>query len=217
MVNAMSGKIIYTDLIEVDLDLSQLERQLKNIEEQIKERQLAAKSELERGRTSPYEDERDVAEQSHEWEISVVLPRMWRNPFLVSILSVYESAVTDIGRLLKQGQGPDIGINDLRGDFLECAKKYYTKVLQFKVSTNDQRWKQLHALYEVRNIIVHLNGRLDLLDTARRDKILRKYGFENSYDYLTISEDRLWRAFEIVKSEIEDLMARYKERATPGH
>ncbi|KKL68038.1 hypothetical protein LCGC14_2129000, partial [marine sediment metagenome] len=53
------------------------------------------------------------------------------------------------------------GIN-LRGDFLERAKKYYKHVLKFGLCSDDNTWQRIKILAEVRNVIAHANDRLDM-------------------------------------------------------
>ena len=207
----MNEKIYDFRLIEIEVELGILEEQLEHIEEQIKLGQTRAEEEFAPNTPSEDESDWDMRRQQYDYAIEVILPRIWQSPFLVSMFSVYETAVTEVAGLIKEKQGRQIGLDDRRRDFLGRSKKFYKEVLQFKLSTNNERWKRLRVLYDLRNIVAHMNGRLEMVGQERRKKILKYEGIKDSYDYLVVSGSFLRETFALVKDDVEDLVARYRE------
>ena len=204
--------IIDFRLLEVSIELSVLEEHLRRIEEQIEQRENTIELELEKVQRI-YDDyaEWDIARQELEFEIDFSLPHILRGPFLVTLFSVYESAVSEIAGLIQKKQGREIGMEDLRGDFFDRAKIFYKHVLGFKLSTSNERWRRLMVLSSPRNAIVHTNGRIDLINSKTRKKILGLEGVSDEIGFIVVSGDFLRETFKIVKDDLEDLMARYKE------
>ncbi len=62
------------------------------------------------------------------------LPRLYFSPILVQLWAVFESAITEIAKYLREQQGQLLKLEDLRAsnDF-ERAEKYYEKVLRFSI------------------------------------------------------------------------------------
>ena len=200
-------------LIEVSIGLSTLEVHLKRIEEQIEQRKKEIELELEKAAQRLRDDyaEWDIIRQELEIETEFSLPHILRGPFLVTLFSVYESAVKEIAGLIQKKQGQQIGIDDLKGDLLKRAKRYYKHILGFELSLNNERWKRVVVLSDLRNAIAHTNGRLDMISSTTRRKILRLEGVSDEIGFVILSGDFLRETFAIAKDELEDLIARYKE------
>ena len=213
----MNEKIYDLRLVEVEVELGILEEQLEHIEEQIKLGQTRAEEEFAPNTPSEDESDWDTRRQQYDYETEVILPRMWRSPFLVSMFSVYETSVTEVASLIQKKQERQIRLNDLRGEFLDRAKKYYKSILQFNLSTSNERWKRLNKLSDLRNVIAHTNGRLETVSRERKRKILRYEGANESYDYLVVSRDFLSKTLALVTDELEDLVARYREWDTKSN
>ena len=203
-------------LLEIDLQLSTAKEQLVIIEEQIAKSQQTAKFALKAGleKLIPTEDDDEYEEQmlryEHDYHVQTVLPRVYRDPFIVVLFAVYESAVTEIAELMQRQLGQQISINDLKGSFLDRANKYYKNILHFELLNENERWKRLRVLSVVRNFIAHNNGRLDLARDSTR-KVLRREGFIGEYGFISVGEEFLGEMFTVVTEEVKDLEARYKE------
>jgi len=87
-------------------------------------------------------------------------PKVFPWTFLVALYAVYESAVTEIARLIQVGQSQYISLNDIKGEFLDRAKKYYKHILQFELYSKEKEWPRIKMLSELRNAFAHANGRL---------------------------------------------------------
>jgi hypothetical protein len=150
-------------LIEVESELFALDYHLKLIEEQIRNKQawerMLSQKRIEKQGLTFDDPEWHWEQEGLEDLIEVALPRLFRGPFLISLYAVYESCVTEISGLIQKKKGIHISINDLKGDFLERAKKYFKDVLKFQVYSDSRSWDRITMLSVVRNAIAHANGR----------------------------------------------------------
>ena len=203
-------------LSEVSLELDILEDHLKHIKEQMVRGTESAKRELE-ATIKKFQDESDIACQHYEVYVDFRLPHILYNPFLVALYTVYESAVTEIACLVQKKKGQEISLNCERGgDFLSRAKRYYQRRLGYELSQNGQAWKRLKILLDLRNAIAHANGRFEMIDKTRRER-LQKYIEEgigikcHGIGYLVVDDAFLKETFQLVKSDLKNLVERYKK------
>ena len=114
-------------LLQVFMDLGTLESYYQLIEEQIVQGAKTAEREFQdKWQALNYQDEAewDLLRQEQNFQVEFVLPRILRGPFLVTLFTVYDTAVTEIAKLVQERQGIQISLDDLRGDLLSRAKKY---------------------------------------------------------------------------------------------
>ena len=118
----------------------------------------------------------------HDYLTESFLPRVYRSPFIVVLFAVYETAVTEIADLIQSGQGQTRDLKRGGGnvDFLTKAKAYYRDVLGMELSRNEDHWKRLEVLREVRNVIAHTNGRFEMASNKQKE-VLRKEGLAHGY------------------------------------
>ena len=142
------------------------------------------------------------------------LPRFFRNSFLVSLWAVYESAIIEIANYLRDQKGRTLGISDIRGNFLDQAKKYFDHVLEFPLCADNQVWERLKMLNVLRNAIAHSNGRMTAIQKESRKKI---EGWERSntgilsyYGDIMVSEDFLRETYLTVNKALNDLLQRVR-------
>lgn len=201
-------------LLEVSMELNTLEQHLELIEEEIEREQGEARSVMEANilkLESNDEAEWSILEQRYYHQVDFVLPRVLRNPFLVSLFAVYESAVTEIAKLVQRKKCAKISIDDLKGDLLKRSKKYYEHVLQFQLTTGNDSWRRLMLLSDLRNAIAHTNGRLDMVSNSTRERIMKIEGVKEELGCLVVEGAFLRETFEFVKRDLEGLVERYKE------
>ena len=201
-------------LLEVSMELSTLEKHLELIENQIERGQEEARSIMEAETLeleSDDEAEWSILGQEYYYQVDFMLPRVLRNPFLVSLFAVYESAVTEIANLIQRKKGVGISIDDLKGDLLRRSKKYYAQVLQFELSLDNDSWQRLMLLSDLRNAIAHTNGRVDMVSKRTRERILKSEGVREEVGWLVVEGAFLKETFAFVKIDLEGLVERYKE------
>ena len=133
---------------------------------------------------------------------------------LVSLFAAYESIVTEIADLVKDSQSQEISIKDLRGDFLERAKKYYQHILQFELCSQQEIWMRIRMLSALRNAYAHANGRWAGLNKKVKSQLesrMRKGpGISIHYGYIICDATTVGEIFRVVRDYLDDLIARYK-------
>lgn len=205
-------------LIEVSAELHALEEHLITIENTISHIEKSENEKLKARLTSeglsPGDDDWEYAGQEYAHHIGITVPRMFRGPFLVSLYSVYESAVTEVARLIQKRLGQAIALNDLRGDFLDRAKKYFRNILDFELITHEGEWQNIVILSHLRNAIAHANGRMELLNPDLQKKISAicksTAGVSVRDGYLVLEPVATEQFLRTIRSVLEDLVKRYK-------
>lgn len=206
-------------LCDVYQELHALEEHYKIIEKQILHLNNIEKEKLdkyrEKGNLNPEDAEWDISRQEYDYKIDFLLPRLFWGPFIVSLYAVFETSVMEIANLMQKSIKHEIALNDLRGNFLERAKKYYKSVLNFKLYCNNTDWQNIKYLTDIRHAIAHANGRIDMLNYKinKKMKELEKHniGVSSNYNYILVDSHFSKKVFSAVKSILEDLVDRYKE------
>ena len=196
------------------MELSTLETHIELIEDQITRGEAAAERQFrDKWQELNCDDEAewDLLRQEWDYQVNFVLPRVLRVPFLVTLFTVYEAAVTEIASLVQEKKGIQISIDDLKGGLLDRAKKYYGSVLEIQLSQGNQHWQRISLLIDLRNSIAHTNGRLDLVNSQRKRKILMNSGINEYLGCIVVDADFLRESFMLVKEELEGLVDRYKQ------
>ena len=208
----------YPELIDINVQLRALEETLELIEEQMERSTRLAICEVE---TKRQELRNDATADESDWglfyqeydmdRINLKLSRILRNPFLVTLFSVYESTVVEIAGFI---QGKKVRSDDIRGNFLDGSNRYYKKELQFQLMGDNERWKRLRLLSDLRNAVAHGVGRVDMVNEGTMCRIRAHSLFKGCFDYIIVPESFLRETFAMVKEELEELMKRYGERKT---
>ena len=217
--NKMDTETLDFRLIEVESELFALDYHLNLIEEQIRnkeawERMLSQKKIKKLGLT--YDDpEYHWEQQELDYLTEITLPRLFRGPFLISLYAVYESSVIEIAALIQKKKGIQKSIKDVKGNFLERAKKYYNDVIQFQLFSGNEAWQKINMIFEIRNAIAHTNGRIEMLNEKTRNKIIKwekqKKGIYSTSGYLVVEEIFLRDTLSLISESLNDLAQRYKE------
>jgi len=206
-------------LIEIESEIFALEDHLNFIEEHIKnkeafERRLSEKR-IKKLAFNPDDPEWQEEQSNLDYIVEFLLPRSFRGPFLVSLYTVYESAVIEIAALIQKQKGIVISINDLRGDFLDRAKKYFKDVIDYQLYTNKLTWDRITILSVLRNAIAHANGRIEMLNKGTKQKITnwekQKVGISSMSGFVVLEEGFLRDTLGLVSESLNDLVERYKQ------
>ena len=133
----------------------------------------------------------------------------------MSVYAAYESIVTEIADLIRDRQSQEITIKDLRGDFLQQAKKYYQHILRFELCPHEETWVQIRMLRDLRHAYAHANGRLALLKRTQQQRIEgwmeQDRGISTHYDYIICEACTVDGIFRAVRGSLDSLIARYKD------
>jgi hypothetical protein len=157
-------------------------------------------------------DELDQIHTEHWVLMSEIIPRFFRNPLILSLYGIYESAILDIASYLKTKKGLVVKMKDLRGNFLKRARMYFDHILNFPLCPDAQTWEDLETFALMRNAIAHSNGRLDALKENTRKKIVEleraDIGISTLPHCLLISGDYLRKTYTLVDGMLTELVKR---------
>ena len=204
-------------LLALRIELTILESHFQFIEEEIVRAVENADREFQdklQTLGSQDEAEWDLLRQERDFQVEFFLPRVFRGAFLVTLFSVYETAVTEIAELIQDKRGIKISLDDLRHDLLTRAKIYYSNVLDFELSKSDKHWQRIKLLSDLRNAIAHRDGRLNMMTPTVMNRLLKAKGISERFGYIVVDESFLQDTFSAVKEELEELVARYSQWET---
>ena len=105
------------------------------------------------------------------WRHEERFPRILRNSFLVSALSLLEHEIHVICIKLKKEGRITISLSDLKGDTLEQTKRFF-QLAGLKLRYDGQIWQEINNYYLIRNCIVHNSS---LIKGYKDEKKLRTY------------------------------------------
>ena len=205
-------------LIKIELELFALEDHLNLIEQQIRNKEfekIKSRQNIKKLSLTPEDPEWYWEQQELDYIVEFLIPRFFRSPFLVSLYAVYESAIIEIAKLIQQHKLIAISINDLRGDFLDRAKKYYKDVINFPFCSDKKAWQKINMFVEIRHAIAHANGRIEMLrpKTQTKLKIWEKQniGISSMDGFVVIGEGFLRDSLRLISNFLNDLVERYKQ------
>ena len=203
-------------LVDVTMELHVLEEHIQLIEIQLAELEKAQQEVLLKKKKFATDDfDWDEANSEYYRTMEFILPRFFWGAFIVSLYAVYETAVTEIARLIQKKMAATISMDDLRGDFLGRAKKYFKNILNFELCNKDIAWQRITMLAELRNAMAHANGRMDMLRLGTQERIMKwtemNIGILSWGNYFLVNAAFSKETFALVRSSLEDLVERYKE------
>lgn len=206
-------------LLDISLEVYALENHLQLIKTQILHLRTIENKALEeyikKEKLELDIPEQNILRQECEYKIEVLIPRFFWGAFLVALYAVYETAITEIAKLIQTSQKQEVSMNDLKGGLLKRAKKYYKNILTFNLCDCTKTWQRIEMLAELRNAIAHVNGRIDMLKPGSQRKIKaweqQNIGISSDSNFLLVDEIFSEETFSTIRLSIEDLVKRYKE------
>lgn len=196
--------------IEIFHELYALEDYINSVELQLP--QLIEKEKEKAYQNRPTDDPIEWQQKENElYElIEDVLPRYFRNPIIVTLWAIFESAIIEIAKEIKDQLSIPITLDDITGDFLKRTNKYFNHVINFPIDVRGTSWKQFRKFYLLRNAIAHGNGRLDNIKNPDDRKAILDWEGENS-DISTIggnivcSPNFIRQTYSIVLKFLQDI------------
>ena len=206
-------------LLDISIEIYALKSHFDTIEKQIDyiethDREIVEKTIEEEELNSDTPEWHELV-QEYEHKVHVELPRFFRNPFLVSLYSTYETAIIEIAGKIQKKKELKLSIKDINArSFLEQAKKYYKHVLDFPLFEDNNNWAKIRVLSDLRNAISHTNGRLDLIKEGLRNDIKSHsnngYSISFTANYMLVEKELAEELLNAVVDSLEKLVARYK-------
>lgn len=200
--------------VELFHELYALEQYMDSVESQLPDLiKKEEKNAFSRLRQKGYENdpfERDQIQQQLYDLVEEVLPRYFFSSILVTLWAIFESAIIEIAKEVKDQQNQVIKLNDFSGNFLERANKYFNHIIKIPIEIEDSALQHLRMFYTLRNAIAHANGRLDNIKNEKDIKKIKKWSNENIGIYnvngnLIFSSKFVRKTFLVVFKVIKDL------------
>jgi len=202
--------------VEIFHELYALEDYMNSIESQLPD--LIEKEKEKSYQSRPENDsiEWQEKEQALYELIEDVLPRYFRNPIVVTLWAIFESAIIEIAKEIKDQQSLPITLDDITGDFPERTNKYFNHVIKFPIDVRGSSWQHLRKLYLLRNAIAHGNGRLD--NIKNQEKLKTKLGLDRENSEVTVKDGNivcypnfLRNTFSVVLDFLSNITEKVKE------
>ena len=114
--------------------------------------------------------------QDTHWELTELFPQIIRNSIFVMSYSFLEYGLFRLCMILNQIRPTGIQVEDLRGRPIEQAQAYLTKAQGIAFPADAVQWRRIQRYRELRNVIVHRNGRLH---PEPKDQEVRRFIGEN--------------------------------------
>lgn len=176
-------------------DLKKLEKKYEN-----DIRREGADAEFENYLTDFYADE--------FYRIDRVFLRSFRYSAIVTIYSLLETSMNSLCNLLKQMKGLSVEVDELRGDGIERAKLYLSKICAIKFPDKSHEWSEIQKLNKIRNCIVHAEGDIWRVHSPKKlnnvVKSTKGLTLENK-QYLVVEKQYLESAITWVEDFLQEL------------
>ncbi|MBI2174745.1 MAG: hypothetical protein HYU33_06075 [Candidatus Omnitrophica bacterium] len=205
--------------IEIGYEFHVLRESIRLLEEHLP---MVVSTEIARLREAVDPDDEaslsEVSFRESELEQGVVTRAVTGAP-VIAAWAGYEAAVTKLARSIQKCRSIRLGLSDLRGSFLDRARKYFADVLAFELHPQGTDWGRLEMIATVRHCLAHANGRFPdikgkdqqrVLDFARITSELRLEG-----EYIVVTLPFARSAVEFIDSLLSELVER--TRATFPH
>jgi hypothetical protein len=203
--------------IEIFHELYAIEDYINTVELQLP--QLIEKEKKKAYQNRPTDDPIEWQQKENElYElIEDVLPRYFRNPIIVTLWAIFESAIIEIAKEIKDQLNIPLTLDDIKGDFLKRTNKYFNHIIKFPIDVRGSSWQQFRKFYLLRNAIAHGNGRLDNIKNPDNRKAISDWEKENSGvaimgGNIICSPDFIRQTYSIVLSFLQEFTDGVKEK-----
>ena len=152
--------------------------------------------------------DKDIEKKALQEMQDSILPRFFRNPTVVSLYAIFETAVIGIAPDPKKLE--DIKIGGKKPSLVKRAKKYFNDIVKVSFCSDTRSYHQLEMLETLRHAISHCNGRLDRVKPKRRHEIEEwlesNIGVRAEGGDLFISENFIKETYDVVNMTIQRLI-----------
>ncbi|AZE61385.1 MULTISPECIES: hypothetical protein [Pseudomonas fluorescens group] len=201
--------------IDIKYEMSLMKEYLNHMEagiESVKDKYLA--------REETIHASAEYFEYSHIYVVAEYgLARFVRQPFVVSIYSLYESSFNRLMDYAQKKEERKLSHRDIANSsnsYASKINKYVEHVLNFKYQLTSSEMGRLKILAEIRNLIAHGNGSILSLPKEKLDKLKtledRRIGVAVEFNELRIEHAFLVENFELVASVLKRFMDHIEQR-----
>jgi hypothetical protein len=215
----VTGNYVDFRFVDLDHELSSLVRYREIFEEQLiflKEQERVRLRARLISRESELDDaERQFAREEVDLLVEEILPRFFRGPYLIALWALFESGIIEVADYLATTKQLSLRLRDFRGrDPKDQWNKYYTHIAGYPLGFSDFAWARLEELRQVRHVLAHANGRLDLAEDSARRKLEtwcgENRGLSAHFNLLIVSGDYTRAAQKLVTDTLSCLTGRVR-------
>ena len=206
----------------VGVQLAALERLRVALETQLEAARLSGIIELRLAHSvdPPHPDDAELDQYESETRNTHYLPKVFRGGFLLMLWAAAESSVKDITRYVAKEVGQSLPAKDLD---LKRAEKELLRLIGLDLFRDASERNEVHQLREVRNTLVHHNGKVAELETKlgrlkgpRLEQIGLSVERDLHFEYFVPTEDFVKSQVRLVHSFLgrldEEAFARLCQR-----
>lgn len=175
----------------------------------------------------------DVRGMLARWQVEAMMPSVLRNPLLISLWAIYESALVEIGVTLQnhRGLGYSLLTNthelpqgldasfikkwDKKKDLFSRAKLYFEGELGFSLYPSPAAERDMRALNSLRNTLAHANGRKGAQSSTKWDELSRlfkaKAGIDMSNGGVTVEAGFVQQQIDVVQNVVSHLITQARD------
>ena len=158
------------------------------------------------------QDEGTVADHLESRLDSGLATSLLMSSAVVAVWAQYELVVSELAKRIARQKEISLRLCDLRGSFMERARKYFDDVLRFDLHPIETDWDTLGLLADVRHAIAHANGQLEDMQQAERARLERRLARTPTLTVvdgcLVVSPEFAREASDTVSRLLRDLMRR---------
>ena len=138
--------------------------------ERLRARLMSPESEMD-------EAERQFSHEEVELLMAEILPRFFRGPYPIALWALFESSIIEVADFLAETKQLSLRLRDIRGSGPKDQwNKCYAHVAGYPLGFGESTWERLEELRQVRHVLAHANGRLDLAEESVRRKLGKRTG-----------------------------------------
>jgi hypothetical protein len=208
------SKNIFIPIVETQIhDFRQLNDSIERLlEDEVKR----AHKRVEKTRENASDQtQSDAAEYLAELEYiyGEMFPSMIRSSLLVSCYSLLESSLAGLCEWLSSERSLEQPLLRSRGSVIQKAKGYLSRIIRLSIPAKSPFWKELILVGQIRNRIVHFDGRLGAISPAMASYLKDKNEYLTTdasgrvvagRGYISHISETMQQLFRSLKSAIPD-------------
>ena len=103
------------------------------------------------------------------WKLHGVFPAFQWSSIFNSAFAMFEKHLNDLCKIFEKETANGIGLKDSKGEGIERAKLFLSKVIGIKNVFDSTEWSEVQNYKKVRNILLHTSGELDLTQKKHKE------------------------------------------------
>ena len=147
--------------------------------------------------------------------IEETMPRFFRGPYLVALWATLEAGIQELADYIAKIKKLPLALADVHARTQnEKWKKYFDRLAAFPLDLRDETWSKLDELRIVRNVLAHVNGRIDRAKQEDQKRVAKwcseNRGLDIYSDTLSISAVYAQSAHLLVSDVLSSLIERVR-------